>query len=226
MGVWKNIVDLSLPLSRTTPVYPGDPAIDLKEAKTIEKDRVNILSLKISTHHGTHFDAPFHQLGDGRTLDSFPPEYFVNKALKIDLTKTKEGVAKKAGIKYKQVITEKDLMPHDPHIRRAEALVLYTGYGRLLQEGLIDTDFPYLTGEAANYVHYFDNLRLIGIDSPTIDAYHEKAAHHGLFARPDVLVVETMVNLEVVPEWFTLLALPLLIDHSDGAPARVLAAWD
>ena len=30
-----------------------------------------------------------------------------------------------------------------------------------------------------------------------------------------------MVNLEVVPEWFTLLALPLLIDHSDGAPARL-----
>ena len=89
-------------------------------------------------------------------------------------------MAEKAGIKYKQVITEKDLMPHDPHIRRAEALVLYTGYGRLLQEGLIDTDFPYLTGEAANYVHYFDNLRLIGIDSPTIDAYHEKAAHHGI----------------------------------------------
>ena len=83
MGVWKNIVDLSLPLSRTTPVYPGDPAIDLKEAKTIEKDRVNILSLKISTHHGTHFDAPFHQLGDGRTLDSFPRNILLTKPSRL-----------------------------------------------------------------------------------------------------------------------------------------------
>ena len=86
MGVWKNIADLSLPpLSRTTPVYPGDPVIDLKAAKT-EKDRPTFCRSKISTHHGTHFDAPFHQLGDGRTLDSFSPEYFVNKAPKIDLT--------------------------------------------------------------------------------------------------------------------------------------------
>ncbi len=88
---YNKIVDLSLKLRKNMAIYPGDPQIDIQPIKTIAKDNVNMLSVKLGTHNGTHMDAPRHHIQTGYSLDRFPPSYFVNKAMKIDLVPDIEG---------------------------------------------------------------------------------------------------------------------------------------
>ncbi|MFQ5645592.1 MAG: cyclase family protein [bacterium] len=219
------VIDLSLPLSSETGIYPGDPNISISSARTMEKNNINILSMNMSTHNGTHLDAAYHQLSEGVTLDAIPAEHYINRATKVDLTGSPGGCAEKNGIKYKREIDAACLSRHINRMIGSSAAVLYTGYGKVIQSGQIDTDFPYLTRDAAELiVERHPELRVLGIDSVTVDAHKQKVAHHTMFKGiPDLIIAETMVNLDQLPQWFTLLTVPLLVEHSDGSPCRALA---
>lgn len=77
------IFDLSVSLNNT-PVYPGDPAPEITEATTIEKDGFAMRKLTLLTHHGTHVDAPSHMIVGGKHLSDFPLETFVGEAIILD----------------------------------------------------------------------------------------------------------------------------------------------
>lgn len=77
------IIDLSVPLNQKTPVYPGDPKTVIKQSGVFEKDGFNDHLVSVGTHVGTHIDAPFHMLADGKTLDQIPVEQFVGRGVYI-----------------------------------------------------------------------------------------------------------------------------------------------
>ncbi|ASJ10047.1 cyclase [Thermococcus sp. P6] len=79
------IVDLSLSLSEETPVYPGDPPIDVKLWAVIERDGYYMNALKLGEHSGTHVDAPAHFIPGGKTIDEMPLEKFIGKGLVLDV---------------------------------------------------------------------------------------------------------------------------------------------
>ena len=219
------IVDLSLKLHSNMALYPGDPPIDIRPILSMPGDRVNILGINMSTHHGTHVDAPYHQVADGRLLDEFPLDTFIKNAIKIDVVPGDEGSTsnKKAGILYRQVVTGEDMASYAEMIARVEAVVIHTGYGRLLLKGEVDEDFPYLDESAAEFLGKYKNLKIIGIDSLTVDAYQENRAHHILFADGKRILVETLVHLDELPSHFTLCCFPTAIANTDGAPCRAVA---
>ena len=66
-----SIYDISVAISASLPVWPGDPAVELTLADSMDRgDHVNVTRLNMSAHTGTHVDAPHHFLNDHRTVEA------------------------------------------------------------------------------------------------------------------------------------------------------------
>ncbi len=104
-----------------------------------------------------------------------------------------------------------------------EAVVFHTGYGKLLSKGIVDKDFPYLDVSAAVLLVRHKTLRVVGLDSLSVDMPGDSKIHQILFSNGRVLLLESLTNLEKLPLSFTLCCMPLLLDNSDGAPCRTIA---
>ena len=62
-------------------VYPGDPAPERELLKSMEDGEVyNLTALHMCAHNGTHIDAPFHFIPDGKTVEGIPLEAVVGMA--------------------------------------------------------------------------------------------------------------------------------------------------
>jgi arylformamidase len=79
------IVDLSIPLSEETPVYPGDPEIKIRPWALIDTDGYYMNVIKMGEHSGTHVDAPAHFVPGGKTVDELPLDKFIGRAFVIDV---------------------------------------------------------------------------------------------------------------------------------------------
>jgi arylformamidase len=64
-------LDISVPTSPRTTVFPGDPPPQFRwPAWTHEKgDPANVGFYSGGLHHGTHVDAPWHFIRGGKRLD-------------------------------------------------------------------------------------------------------------------------------------------------------------
>lgn len=225
----RNVIDLSIPLSNSLPVYPGDPDIKIEELASLPADSANILKLELTTHHGTHLDAPRHLIRGGDSLDQYPPSKFICPAYKIDLTATESGYREgvKKGLRYRREITRADIEPHEEKIKSVSAVIFQTGYGEVIRNGVIDENFPFFAKEAAVHLANLCNLNIVGIDSPSVDEYGKDKAHLVFFSgAAEIILLENIINLEKVPERFLLICLPLNIENTDSSPCRAVAVVD
>lgn len=71
-----HIIDLSQPMYDGAPNCPGHPPVRMTVAADHPEAGWRLEVLEAATHTGSHLDAPFHRLADGRTLDAFPLEAF------------------------------------------------------------------------------------------------------------------------------------------------------
>lgn len=66
---YKAIIDITQELFSCN-VYPGDPSpVKTTVLSTANGDVCNLTSFQMCAHNGTHIDAPFHFIGDGKTVD-------------------------------------------------------------------------------------------------------------------------------------------------------------
>ncbi|NJF24905.1 cyclase family protein [Thermococcus sp. Bubb.Bath] len=79
------LVDLSVPLSEETPIYPDDPPVSIKPWAFIGRDGYYMNVLKMGEHTGTHVDAPAHFIPGGKTIDEMPLESFIGEGIVLDL---------------------------------------------------------------------------------------------------------------------------------------------
>jgi len=62
-------------------VYPGDPTPKKRVLSSMEKgDLYNLTAFSMCAHNGTHIDAPFHFIKDGKTVDSVSLDTFIGMA--------------------------------------------------------------------------------------------------------------------------------------------------
>ena len=62
-------------------VYPGDPTPKKRVISSMEKgDLYNLTAFSMCAHNGTHIDAPFHFIKDGKTVDSVSLDTFIGMA--------------------------------------------------------------------------------------------------------------------------------------------------
>jgi len=91
-------IDLSLTISESIPSFPGSPTPQFIGWSDIEHDGYNLELLFLSSHTGTHLDAPYHFVKNGLKIHQIPLDRLIGKAILIKLKKLKNTPITKSDI--------------------------------------------------------------------------------------------------------------------------------
>jgi len=177
-------------------VFPGDPVPRAERLRSMAGgSEYNLTALTLCAHNGTHVDAPFHFLPEGKTVEQLPLAAFVGPA----------WVAGHSG----------DISAADAG-RICDAAAEAGAGERVLLKGRL-TVTP-----AAARVFSERGLRLLGNESQTVGPEDAPAEVHRILLGAETVLLEG-VRLARVPEGrYFLCAAPLNVAGSDGAPCRAL----
>ena len=208
-------IDLTLPVSEKIPTFPGSPQPIFIQWENIKDDGYNLELLFLSSHTGTHLDAPYHFLEKGKKIHEISLKRLIINAILIKIRKRRD-----------QAITKTDIQKFEKKhgkIPNESTIVFWTGWQKMIKNNSYFVNNPGLSVTAAKYL-ISKKTNLVGIDSPSIDLGKEKRflAHH-LFAKNDVLIVENLANLDKIKSWnFQLAVLPMKLKNATGAPVRAV----
>jgi len=210
------IIDLTLTVSDEIPTFPGSPQPSFIPWENIKEDGYNLELLFLSTHTGTHMDAPYHFLEKGAKIHEISLKKLVSEAV---LIKSK----KNGGESITKIDIQKFEKKHGK-IVSFSSVIFYTGWQRNLQKKYYFTKNPGLSVSAAKYLAS-KKINLVGIDSPSIDlGTDSKFSVHQIFAKKGMLIVENLANLEKIKSSkFHLVVLPLKLKNATGSPVRAIA---
>ncbi len=83
-------LDLTLTVSKSIPNFPGSPSPQFIPWSTIKDDGFNLELLFLSSHTGTHLDAPYHFAKKGVKIHQIPITRLIGDALLIKIIKVKD----------------------------------------------------------------------------------------------------------------------------------------
>lgn len=209
------LIDLSHPLENGQPSFPGDPELSITVHSTVAGGQTNLSRIAMGSHQGTHLDVPFHIFNQGRTIDRMPLDRFYGPARLVDLA---PGGEMAPG-------TELDVERFEPHSDAFQpgARVIYrTGWDRRFGRPEYFTDYPTLTLDAARWIAD-RRIGLLGMDTPT-PSRQWRECHQVLMGEGvEIVLVESLANLDRLPSEFTFIGLPLNFKGRDGSPIRAVA---
>ena len=211
------LIDLTLEISIDLPSFPGSPKPQFIPWADIEHEKYNLELLFMSSHSGTHMDAPFHFVNKGKKINQISPSRLISDALLLKVKKSSD-----------QAITKNDIKEFEKQngeISKNSTVVFYTGWQSNLRKKYYFAKNPGLSESAAKYL-VEKQVKLVGIDSPSIDlGKNEKFSVHNIFSKSDVIIVENLCNLEKIRRKnFTLIVLPLKLKNASGSPVRAVAS--
>lgn len=209
------LIDLSHPLEHGQLNFPWDPKISVVTHNTVASIGYNITQISMSTHQGTHLDAPFHFYDDGKTVDQMRLEQFYGKTTLIDL-------APGSALAPKTALTIERFAPHAEKFQPGAKVIYRTGWDRHFGAAKYFVEFPTLTLEAAQWIAD-RKIGLLGMDTPTPSIFWKECHHILLKAGVEIVIVEGLTRLEQLPETFIFIGFPLNIKGRDGAPIRAVA---
>ena len=206
------IVDLSMDIYDKAPTFWPDPKTAVVEHLKIENLKYNITQLIMSTHLGTHIDAPFHFFDNGKTVDQLDLRKGFGPAWVLDFTK--KGP--------KAVITRAELEKHEDKITSGSRIIIHTGWDKIFPDNRYFSDCPGLDLEACQFLAD-RKIVCLALDMPTVFGPEYVQVHHALLGA-EVLIVEGLAHVaDLKSERVFLVALPLRIRGRDGSPCRVIA---
>src|ERR1700683_250920 len=196
------LIDLTMNLNAGTPVYPGDPRVELETITTVVKDGFQDSVLRVDTHNGTHIDAPGHMLTGGAMLDAFGPERFVGPGVLVD---GRHGFGLEAFLRA-------ELQP-------GAIVLLRTGFSDHYLDANYYDQAPELSEAVVAYL-VERRPSLVAVDAGSIDA--EPFAVHKALLGGNILIAENLTGLSQLGKAaFEVMALPLKL-NVDGSPARII----
>lgn len=195
--------DISLPLDHTTIAWPGDTKFTRKE----NRGSGIVSKLILSTHAGTHIDAPKHFLFDRNGVDQIALSKLI-------------GMARVLPINSANQIIAKDLKRFT--IKAHDKILFKTRNSKLLRGKKFTADYVSLSLEGAKYLAG-KNIDLVGTDYFGIEA-KGSAGHpvHKVLLKSGIVVLEGADLSKVKPGIYNIAALPLKIKAGDGSPARAV----
>ncbi|MEE1432798.1 MAG: cyclase family protein [Ruminococcus sp.] len=179
-------------------VYPGDPTPKKRVISSMEKgDLYNLTAFSMCAHNGTHIDAPFHFIKDGKTVDSVSLDTFIGMAY----------VAEHNGIVSADDATE---ILEKAKKQNSEAAK------RILIKG--DAE---VSAEAAK-VFAESNILLLGNESQTVGPENAPMEVHLILLGAGTVLLEGIRLAEVSEGVYFLNAAPLNLSGADGSPCRAI----
>jgi arylformamidase len=198
------------------PDYPGDKSFYLDwilrpEASSTQElnSGFRLSAMSLSSHAGTHIDAPAHLAGMAETLDQYPPQRFLIPAHVIP------------------VGSEESIQPgylDDIDVEEGDAVLFQTknSSNGLLRRRGFEENYVYLSEAAAKRCVAL-HISMVGIDYLSMDRYGEEAAPaHRCLLENDVLILEGIDLQGVPPGKFILSCFPLRIKGIEAAPVRAV----
>lgn len=204
-------IDISMRIRQGMPVYPGDPAFQIEQiSKVVAGDPMSyaLSRIALATHCGTHVDAPAHFIPGGATIETVALELLYGPARVLDLCRAPRAIDAPS-------LAARDL-------QGVERLLLKTEVGEVGSTRPLD-ESAHLTPAAATYLREQTTIRLIGIDTLSIEgASSEQFEVHRTLLSGDspIIIIEGLALAEVEAGDYELTCLPLKIEGADGAPAR------
>lgn len=205
------IYDVTVAISPQTPVYEGDPKIQLATAHSIARgDAANVTDLHFGAHTATHVDAPNHFIeGTSKVID-MPLDVLIGAARVVEIPADALAIDE----------------THVENLNGAERVLFKTRNSEFWNEpekGFC-RDFTYIEPAAARLL-VEKGIKLVGIDYLSVEKFgSEKFETHTAFLEKGVVIIEGLDLREIAAGDYELICLPLKIESEtgDGAPARVV----
>lgn len=216
------VVDLSTPIVTDHFRWP----VQRELRRTHEADGVQVTWLGTVVHGFTHIDAPRHFEPDGATSDQLDLNTVVGEAAIVDVS----SVGPNAPIEARHMDAA------GGHVRTGDIVLMRAGWDSV--ESIETPEFwtrsPWMTNEAADWLRD-RQVRAVGFDFPqdycirhlltsSVHAPYEENVTHYKLLRHGVILMEYLCNMTALSGNRTyLVALPIKLPQSDGAPARIIA---
>jgi arylformamidase len=204
------IYDISLPISESLVVWPGDPPVQITHPLHLTRgDAATVSRICMGAHTGTHVDAPAHFLADGSGVDSLDLELLLGMALVVE---TLDGGDLTVGVLEELAIppgTERVLFKTQSPERRARGMSEF------------DREFSGINESGADWI-VAHGIGLVGVDGPSVAPFGSEPATHLALLKAGVILLEGLDLASVSPGNYMLVCLPLRISGLDGAPARAI----
>lgn len=205
-----DIIDISVPIVEGMAVWEGDPPVRIEQVASIDRDGANVSMISFSLHTGTHIDSPLHYLQGGMSTDQIKLEDMVGDVLVVEIP---DDI----------FVIEKEHIQDLVDDCSAERLLFKTRNSKDYSKNWrqFRTDFVALSAGAAIELSK-RNLRLIGIDAPSIAHYGAENEVHRAFLGENTVILEGADLSKVKPGLYRLVCLPLKIEGVEGTPVRAI----
>jgi arylformamidase len=207
------ILDLTREIRTDTKVFPGSPLPKIITWNKMDIHNYHSEVIFMSTHTGTHMDAPSHFVTGVSSIDQIPVGRFISRATLIKIAKAAD-----------ELITTSEIEASKVKILEGNSIVFSTSW-----ENEVDNDYyfshsPGLSEDAAEYL-INKKVNAVCIDSPSIDrGLDSNFPAHKLLLNKEILIVENLCNLSKIDKQnFTLIMTPLKLSGASGSPIRAIA---
>lgn len=188
-----NIIDISQEVL-SCKVFPGDDSPQAEQVKSMEQGELYNLSVfSMCAHNGTHIDAPYHFLKDGKTVERIPLTAFVGDCF---VARHEGDVTAEDA---REIMRKAENAGANERILIAGAATLTLGSAEVFAESAI---------------------RLIGNESQTVGPENAPMAVHKVLLAKEIVLLEGVVLDGVAEGAYFLSAAPLNFAGFDGAPCR------
>jgi arylformamidase len=208
------IYDITVPISAATPIYAGDPGVEVNSFKSIASgSSANVSQISFGVHTATHVDAPNHFIDGAKRIHEIDPEKLVGPCRVIEV-------------------------PEDVNAIGPEHVGNISGMTRILfksrnsafwntPEDGFRTDFTYITPETARLL-VDSGVVLVGIDYLSIEKSGSPGHPvHVTLLQNEVVILEGIDLREVSAGDYGMICMPLKYvgGGGDGSPARTML-WE
>jgi len=204
----QKIFDITRPINPNLAVWPGDTPFSAQVMVAMaEGASINLTTLTMSSHLGTHVDAPYHFINDDLTMEKVPLEAYVGSATVVT-------VQQEAG-----PLTPSDFPDLD--WSKVERLLVHS-VASAKPADQFPTQFVYPSPELADFMAEH-GIALFGSDAPSMDDMDSKTLPgHKALRRHRIAILEGLLLTDVPDGTYELMALPLKIEGGDGSPVRAI----
>ena len=208
------IVDLSQTITSNIKLFPGSPNVYFLQWTKYSTDGYDSEAIFLSTHTGTHMDAPSHFIQEAQSIDNLDVNrFFMENVHLLKISKSSN-----------QLISVEDIVSSGIDIRKNDTIVFVTGWEYNRNSEKYVSENPGLSLEAANYLSDKE-INAVAIDGPSIDAgIDSDFSVHKVLLKNNIIIIENLCNLDQInKKIFKLLAIPLKLHRASGSPIRALA---
>jgi arylformamidase len=204
------LIDITPVVSERIGVWPGDTPYSRKINLAIaDGANIDLSAVQTTVHLGAHTDAPNHYSLDGEGIAARPLDLYYGPCQVVRVS-----------------------IERGERIRPTHVSLPITAPRVLFATGTFpdpddwNSDFASLSAELVDWLAS-QGVRLVGIDTPSIDLQDDKALEsHGRVAAHDLAILEGIALEDVSPGLYTLIALPLKLEDADASPVRAVLVDD